>query len=141
MDSMKASLRLMRSSRSISYWDLGAAGMFDGILIDERGAVCGEKPARGAGELRFKAAKGAPIAAQRAVFACSMGDSVRWLSPEESRVFEPTQVRTQGRLRGCESPPFSSLKMKPAIDPSREAGDYSLDHNVAWGATASGLCA
>ena len=32
MDSMKASLRLMRSSRSISYWDLGAAGMFDGIL-------------------------------------------------------------------------------------------------------------
>ena len=25
-DSMKASLRLMRSSRSISYWDLGAAG-------------------------------------------------------------------------------------------------------------------
>ena len=47
MDSMKASLRLMRSSRSISYWDLGATGMFDGILIDERGAVCGEKPARG----------------------------------------------------------------------------------------------
>ena len=39
MDSMKASLRLMRSSRSISYWDLGATGMFDGILIDERGAV------------------------------------------------------------------------------------------------------
>ena len=36
---MKASLRLMRSSRSISYWDLGATGMFDGILIDERGAV------------------------------------------------------------------------------------------------------
>ena len=32
MDSMKASLRLMRSSRSISYWDLGAAGMFDGIF-------------------------------------------------------------------------------------------------------------
>ena len=31
--------RLMRSSRSISYWDLGATGMFDGILIDERGAV------------------------------------------------------------------------------------------------------
>ena len=39
MDIMKASLRLMRSSRSISYWDLGATGMFDGILIDERGAV------------------------------------------------------------------------------------------------------
>ena len=37
MDSMKASLRLMRSSRSISYWDLGATGMFDGILIDARG--------------------------------------------------------------------------------------------------------
>ena len=33
MDSMKASLRLMRSSRSISYWDLGAAGMFDGMLV------------------------------------------------------------------------------------------------------------
>jgi len=33
MDSMKASLRLMRSSRSISYWDLGATGMFDGILL------------------------------------------------------------------------------------------------------------
>ena len=28
--------RLMRSSRSISYWDLGATGMFDGILIDEK---------------------------------------------------------------------------------------------------------
>ena len=26
----------MRSSRSISYWDLGATGMFDGILIDEK---------------------------------------------------------------------------------------------------------
>ena len=36
MDSMNASLRLMRSSRSISYWDLGATGMFDGILIDEK---------------------------------------------------------------------------------------------------------
>ena len=36
MDSMKASLRLMRSSRSISYWDLGAAGMFDGMLMDEK---------------------------------------------------------------------------------------------------------
>ena len=36
---MNASLRLMRSSRSISYWDLGATGMFDGMLIDERGAV------------------------------------------------------------------------------------------------------
>ena len=33
MDSMKASLRLMRSSRSISYWDLGATGMFDGMLV------------------------------------------------------------------------------------------------------------
>ena len=30
---MNASLRLMRSSRSISYWDLGATGMFDGILL------------------------------------------------------------------------------------------------------------
>ena len=32
---MKASLRLMRSSRSISYWDLGATGMFDGIFAGE----------------------------------------------------------------------------------------------------------
>ena len=46
MDSMNASLRLMRSSADLD-WDLGATGMFDGILIDERGAVCGEKPARG----------------------------------------------------------------------------------------------
>ena len=37
---MKASLRLMRSSRSISYWDLGATGMFDGILTVTRELFC-----------------------------------------------------------------------------------------------------
>ena len=40
----------MRSSRSISYWDLGAAGMFDGIL-------CGGARAR-AGVAPFLAARG-----------------------------------------------------------------------------------
>ena len=61
MDSMKASLRLMRSSRSISYWDLGAAGMFDGIfwfllVLGVSRRLRGSRvPAR---ESRFLAARG-----------------------------------------------------------------------------------
>ena len=48
---MNASLRLMRSSRSISYWDLGATGMFDGILTVTRELFCLRRK-------RFLAARG-----------------------------------------------------------------------------------
>ena len=87
MDSMKASLRLMRSSRSISYWDLGATGMFDGMLIDERGAVLRrEKPARGR-----MGCRDAPLRVGGAR-ACRRG-AVSWAGANSQAVFCACKVR------------------------------------------------
>ena len=70
MDSMKASLRLMRSSRSISYWDLGAAGMFDGILRDARGGFAAQEAVPRAVEYGMSRMLCSLSAARAAMAAC-----------------------------------------------------------------------
>ena len=107
MDSMNASLRLMRSSRSISYWDLGATGMFDGILIDERGAVCGEKCACAvawAVAMSYTGRRARAVPASRRFLGWrQQPDSVLRVHGAQMRGF-----RRSGRVHGCEVLSFFS---------------------------------